>query len=93
MDEARDALQRLLDLFAIAPINRPVLEQALRSGIPDFEDAVLEQSARLVGADVIATRNVMDFRKSVITVFDPPELLSVIETMESTNQVIDSDKK
>nr|VFK42748.1 MAG: hypothetical protein BECKSD772F_GA0070984_11285 [Candidatus Kentron sp. SD]VFK48118.1 MAG: hypothetical protein BECKSD772E_GA0070983_11145 [Candidatus Kentron sp. SD] len=40
----------------IAPVNRPVLEQALLSRISNFEDAVLEQSGLLVGADVIVTR-------------------------------------
>jgi len=38
--EARAALQRLLGLFEIAPVNRPVLEQALRSDISDFAAAV-----------------------------------------------------
>jgi len=76
--EARAALQRLLDLFEIAPVNRPVLEQALRSGISDFENAVIEQSARLVAADAITTRNLTDFEKSSVTAFDPPELLSAI---------------
>ena len=91
-DEARAALQRLLDLFEIAPVNRPVLEQALRSDVSDFEDAVLEQSARLVSADAITTRNLTDFKKSCVTAFDPPELLSAVRTMESVNQAIDSDE-
>lgn len=90
--EARAALQRLLDLFEIAPVNRPVLEQALRSGISDFEDAVIEQSARLVSADAITTRNLTDFEKSSVTAFDPPELLSVIAAMESANQSIEGTK-
>lgn len=92
-DEAHAALQRLLDLFEIAPVNRPVLEQALRSGISDFEDAVLEQSARLVSVDAIATRNLTDFKKSSVTAFDPSELLSTVETMESENQAMDSDEE
>lgn len=79
--EARAALQRLLALFEIAPVNRPVLEQALRSDVSDFEDAVLEQSARLVSVDAIVTRNLPDFRKSSVTAFDPTELLSVVEAM------------
>lgn len=84
-NEARTALKRLLDLFEIAPVNRPVLEQALRSGISDFEDAVLEQSACLVSADVITTRNLKDFKKSCITALDPQELLTTVEAMESAD--------
>jgi predicted nucleic acid-binding protein len=69
--QARNALQSLLNLFEIAPVNRPVLEQALRSGITDFDDAVLEQAGRLVAVDAIATRNVKDFRKATATILDP----------------------
>jgi predicted nucleic acid-binding protein len=85
-DEARAALQQLLDLFEIAPVNRPVLEQALRSGVSDFEDAVIEQSARLVSVDAITTRNLTDFKKSSVTAFDPRELLCAIEAMESAKE-------
>ncbi len=87
--KAREALQRLLNLFEIAPVNRPVLEQALRSGIADFEDAVLEQAGRLVAVDAITTRNVRDFGKSTVTVFDPLELISTVKAKESTNQATD----
>ena len=79
--KAKYALQRLLDLFEIAPVNRPVLEQALRSGISDFEDAVLEQSAQLVSADAITTRNVKDFKKSTVKTLDPAELIAAVEAM------------
>jgi len=84
--EARETLQRLLSLFEIAPVNRPVLEQALCSGISDFEDAVLEQAGRLVHVDAITTRNMRDFKKSSIPVFDPPELLSTVKAMESVDK-------
>jgi predicted nucleic acid-binding protein len=87
--EARAALQRLLGLFEIAPVNRPVLEQALRSDISDFEDAVIEQAARLISADAIATRNLTDFVMSSVTAFDPPELLSVIAAKGSADQGIE----
>ena len=84
--QAREALQCLLNLFEIAPVNRPVLEQALRSEIADFEDAVLEQAGRLVAVDAITTRNVKDFRKSKVTILEPGELLSTVETMDSANK-------
>ena len=91
--KAREALQRLLNLFEIAPVNRPVLEQALRSGIADFEDAVLEQAGRLVAVDAITTRNVRDFGKSTVTVFDPLELISTVKAKESTSQATDGDEQ
>lgn len=82
--EARSALQRLLGLFEIAPVNRSVLEQALCSTIQDFEDAVLEQSARLVSADLIVTRNLKDFSNSSVTALSPPDLLAVLQSRKPT---------
>jgi len=79
-DEARLALRGLLNLFKIAPVNRSVIEKALRSKIEDSENAVLEQAARLVGAEAIITRNTKDFRRSSIKALDPAELLSALET-------------
>lgn len=77
--ESRKALQHLMELFEVAPVNRPVIEEALRSRVIDFEDAVLEQSARLAGVDVIVTRNTKDFRRSVVKALDPDELLSILQ--------------
>ena len=37
--KARDALRKLISLFEIALVNRPVIERALGSKIHDFEDA------------------------------------------------------
>ena len=76
--EARQALRRLLELFEIAPVNRPVIEEALRSKIADFEDAVLAHAGGLVGVDAIVTRNSKDFRQAKIKVLDPIELLSIL---------------
>ena len=78
-NEARRALQALLGLFEVAPVNRAVLEGALGSRIEDFEDAVLEQAGLLVGAEAIITRNTKDFRRSSIKALDPTELLRAIE--------------
>jgi len=73
---ARQALQKILALFEIAPVNRAVLEEAIRSKITDFEDAVLDQAGRLAGAEVIVTRNQPDFRLASLKVVGPDELLA-----------------
>jgi predicted nucleic acid-binding protein len=75
---AHHALRKLLELFDIAPVTRAVLEEALRSRIMDFEDAVLEQAGRCAGAEVIVTRNQQDFRHSSLKVLGPDELLSCL---------------
>ncbi len=73
---ARQAVQKLMALFEIAPVNRTVLEEAIRSKVTDFEDAVLEQAGRLAGADVIVTRNQTDFRHASLKILGPDELLA-----------------
>ena len=78
-DASKKALQQLLELFEIAPVNRSVIEEALLCRMTDFEDAVLSHAANLVGATAIVTRNTKDFRYSPVKAFDPSEFLSVFE--------------
>ena len=73
---AREALRTLMALFEIAPVNRAVLEQALKSKVADFEDAVLEHAGTLAGAEVIVTRNQHDFRHASLKILGPDELLA-----------------
>ena len=73
---ARQALQKLLELFEVASVNRAVLEEALKSKLADFEDAVLDQAGRLAGAEVVVTRNQQDFRHATLKVLGPDELLA-----------------
>ena len=68
------SLLLLLSLFEIAPVNKTDWEGALSLPFQDFEDAVLHEAARLVNADVIVTRNTVDFKHSIIPVRQPGEL-------------------
>ena len=74
--DANQTLRKLLALFEIAPVNRAVLEEALKSKLTDFEDAVLDQAGRLAGAEVVVTRNQKDFRHASLRIFGPDEFLS-----------------
>ena len=74
--KARDTLRRLISLFEIATVNRPVIERAIGSKIRDFEDAVLDESGQMAGVDSVVTRNTKDFAGSTLNVFDPNEFLA-----------------
>lgn len=74
--KARDALRKLISLFEIATVNRPVIERALGSKIHDFEDAVLDEAGQMAGVDSIVTRNAKDFTRSALKVFEPNEFLA-----------------
>ena len=73
---ARDALRKIISLFEIATVNRPVIERALGSKIHDFEDAVLDEAGNMAGVDSIVTRNPKDFSGSALKVFEPTEFLA-----------------
>jgi predicted nucleic acid-binding protein len=75
---ARKALRRLISLFEIATVNRPVIERALASKIKDFEDAVLNEAGQMAGADFVITRNIKDFSGSSLKVCDPNEFLALL---------------
>lgn len=76
--KARSALRRLISLFEIATVNRPVIERALVSKIQNFEDAVLNKAGQMAGADFIITRNTKDFAGSALKVCDPNEFLALL---------------
>ena len=78
--KARQALSSLLSLFDIAPVNRQVIEAALRSRLSDFEDAIVEQAGLLANAQAIVTRNSKDFVGGQLKVLDPSEFLALMET-------------
>lgn len=73
------AVRKLLAMFEIAPVNRPVLAAALDSRLGDFEDAVLHEAARQVSAQAIVTRNTSDFNKAALPTWSPAELCRVLD--------------
>lgn len=76
-------IQSLLSLFIIAPVNRVVLENAVASKIKDFEDAVIHEAALHAGAKYIVTRNITDFKKSKLPVFNAKEMTNALESLTS----------
>ena len=54
---AREALENLLSLVAVAPVSAEECDRSLRSNAPDFEDGLIRACAELNGADFIVTRD------------------------------------
>lgn len=77
--DAKQAIRTLLRLFEIAAVTRAVLESALEIPFPDYEDAVLHESARSAKADGIVTRNPNDFGRTKLPIFTPDELVAALE--------------
>ncbi len=77
--QARKHVGNLLSLFEIAPVNRPVLEGALRSRFEDFEDAVIHEASIHVNVDSLVTRDSIGFRRATVPVYSADELLRVLD--------------
>ena len=79
-NQARDATKKLLELFKVADVNERVLQLSINSKFGDFEDAVQYYSGQLSGVDCIVTRNIKDFKNVELPVYNPEELLGIIES-------------
>lgn len=63
----------LLDTFSVVATDDQLLRKAAQSKLTDFEDAVVEQAASCVEAQVIVTRNIRDFKQSLVGAQTPEE--------------------
>lgn len=80
-EKAIDSINSIMALFEIASVNRLVTENALKSKFSDFENSVLHEAARCVGAEYIITGNIKDFKKSKIPAYTATEFLSMLESL------------
>lgn len=76
VSQIRHNINWLLNTFTVIPIDNTLLKNALKSRITDYEDAVIEQAALICGATTIITRNVKDFKASIVHAFKPEEYIS-----------------
>lgn len=63
---ARQAINKLMDLVAIAPISAEECHLSLYSNEPDFEDGLIRACAELNDADFIITRDDQAFKGTKI---------------------------
>lgn len=76
---ARRALVLLRDVFASVAPDQRILNQAIDSDIPDFEDAIQLYSAIHARADYLLTRNVGDFPAGILPILTADEFLVLID--------------
>ena len=90
IDDCRDILLNLFEIFQIEQIDAERLKAALcNANFDDIEDGLQNECAVAVHADYIVTRNKKDFQNSTIPCIDPDEFLQMFaedqETKESVN--------
>ena len=76
---ARRALILLRDVFASVAPDQRILNQAIDSDLPDFEDAIQFYSALHARADYLLTRNVGDFPAGIMPILAPDEFLALLD--------------
>ncbi len=73
--KADNIINKLLQLFHIADVNKNILIQSLKNNGQDFEDSVIYTSAEYFNVDVIITRDKKGFKNSNIKILKPSNFL------------------
>ncbi len=76
--KADQEISKLLSIFQVAPVNKSVLDEAIKSRFGDFEDSVLHEAAKQIGVQGIVTRNLNDFKKATLSIYSPEELYKML---------------
>lgn len=79
----KESIKELLETVKVCPINDSVLNAAFALPFNDYEDAVQHCCATAAGLEAIVTRNVRDYKNSVLPVFTPAEFLSHIRSQQT----------
>jgi hypothetical protein len=75
LEAARIAVQSSLAAFVVVPVDRDLLEEALRMPGNDYEDNLQLVYARFAGLDAIVTRDPAGFRGATIPILSPIEAI------------------
>lgn len=76
-----EVIETLTEMTEIIGTTKKEIIQALKNDFSDFEDSLQYSSAISInGLDAIITRNIKDYRNSVIAVMTPLNFLKMIES-------------
>lgn len=83
---AKQYISDLLALMRICPVNRRILNVAISSNLPDFEDAVQIACAMALNLDAIITRDTQGFASARLPILLAGEVLQLLsENPEELN--------
>jgi predicted nucleic acid-binding protein len=75
---AKQAVSRILAGMKICTVDRSILEAAISSNLPDFEDAVQLACAVFDNLDAIITRDAQGFAGATLLILSAGELLQLL---------------
>lgn len=73
--KARSLIDSLFQICEVGALQKQDIAVALESKMKDFEDAVIEAVALESDADLIATRNLADFKRSRVPAREPQKII------------------
>ena len=77
-------VRTLLEIFEVASVGRAVLSDSLELAFPDYEDAVIHESAKHAGAEGIVTRDQRGFTNATLRVYSPEELHRILDSLANS---------
>ncbi len=75
VDKVSDVFGKLSLIFNFEDLKESDIKSAVEQKWGDFEDAICAVTAKRIRADYIITRNVRDFKNSIVTAVTPTEFL------------------
>ena len=76
--QRRFAINTLLNTFNILPLFPSDIKYCINSQISDYEDAILDESAKVNMIPYIVTNNIKDFEHAKVITISPKELYILI---------------
>ncbi len=76
-EKAKEVLRNFKVLVTVLSVDDKIIELALNSHFPDFEDAIQYYCAIENNIEIIITRNIKDYKKSQISVMTADEFLKI----------------
>jgi predicted nucleic acid-binding protein len=80
-EQALHSIIDLLNVVTLVDTKAADIQEAIKFGFPDFEDAVIAATASREQADYIITGNMKDFSKSPIPAISPAEFLHQMKAL------------
>ena len=87
--KAQSTIEVLLESFSILPVSSIEIKEALRRRWADMEDCLLSVCAENIGASVIITRNIKDFKQSCVRALSPKGFFDWSKTNNITYDIVD----
>ena len=76
----RQIIKDIVESFNVLPLLPSDVSISLKSDIPDFEDAVLEEAVSVNRIPFIVTHNAKHFEKARAMIFSPSDLIKYIDS-------------